>query len=152
MSDPDIVTQTETSTAVIHGVVAMAELTSFFDRAFTELATVLGKQGIVPAGPAFARYAGPPGETVELEVGFPVGDSLSAEGRVRSSTLPGGTAARMVHAGSYDQLADAWGRLGAWITEQGLTPGTDLWEVYVTEPSPDMDPADLRTELVWTVR
>ncbi len=38
------------------------------------------------------------------------------------------------------------------IADQGLTPGADLWEVYVTESSPDMDPADLRTEPFWTVR
>ena len=48
-------------------------------------------------------------------------------------------------------MGEAWGRLGAWIAEQGLTPGADLWEVYVTEPNPEMDPADLRTELFWTV-
>jgi hypothetical protein len=26
-----------------------------------------------------------------------------------------------------------------------------MWEVYLTEPSPEMDPADLRTELNWPV-
>jgi effector-binding domain-containing protein len=60
--------------------------------------------------------------------------------------------ARLVHAGGYDQLGEAWGRLGAWIAGQGLTPGADLWEVYVTGPSPDTDPADLRTELFWAVQ
>ena len=43
-------------------------------------------------------------------------------------------------------------RLAAWMGEQGLTPGPVLWEVYVTEPSPDMDPADLRSELNWLLR
>ena len=57
----------------------------------------------------------------------------------------------MVHAGSFDGLSEAWQRLGAWIGGQGLTPANDYWEVYVTEPSPDMDPADLRTELNWPV-
>ena len=57
----------------------------------------------------------------------------------------------MVHAGGYDQLGETWGRLGAWIAERGLTAGADLWEVYVTEPKPDMDPGELRTELFWTV-
>ena len=55
----------------------------------------------------------------------------------------------LVHLGSYDKLVASWERLGAWMGEQGLTPGPLLWEVYVTEPSPDMDPADLRSELNW---
>jgi effector-binding domain-containing protein len=29
----------------------------------------------------------------------------------------------------------------------GTPPGTPFWEVYVTEPSPDMNPATLRTDL-----
>jgi effector-binding domain-containing protein len=56
-----------------------------------------------------------------------------------------------VHVGAFDGLGESWGRLGEWIGAQGLIPGADMWEVYVTEPSPDMDPADLRTELCWTI-
>jgi effector-binding domain-containing protein len=59
--------------------------------------------------------------------------------------------ARLVHQGGYDQLGAAWDRLRSWIDGQGLTPGRELWEVYVTEPSPDIDPATLRTELNWTI-
>lgn len=151
MTGPDLTELEETITAVIHGVVPMAEMADFFDRSFSELATVLDRQGIEPIGPAFARYAGPPGETADVEVGLPVGDSVAPDGQVRPGALPAGTVARLVHSGGYDQLGDAWGRLGAWIVEQGLTAGADLWEVYVTEPNPVMDPANLRTELFWTL-
>lgn len=150
--EPTLVDRTETTTAVIHGVVPMSEIAGFFDRSFSELPKVLAEQGITPTGPAFARYAGPPGETVDLEVGFPTSDPVSPSGDVHASSLPAGRAAQVVHAGGFDRLGETWGRLGAWIAEQGLEPGPDLWEVYVTEPSPDMDPADLRTELSWTVR
>jgi effector-binding domain-containing protein len=152
MADPELADLNETTTAVIHGVVPMAEIADFFDRSFSELATVLDRQGIAPTGPAFARYAGLPGETADLEVGFPVHDSVAPEGQVHPSSLRAGRVAHLVHAGGYDRLGEAWGRLGGWIAEQGLTSSADLWEVYVTEPSPDMDPADLRTELFWTIQ
>ena len=150
-NDPELADTAETTTAVIHRVVPMAEITDFFDRSFTELATVLARQGITPAGPAFARYAGPPDDTADIEVGFPLHDPVEPEGNVERSSLPAGRVARVVHAGGYDQLGETWGRLGAWIAERGLTAGADLWEVYVTEPNPDMDPGELRTELYWTV-
>ena len=35
----------------------------------------------------------------------------------------------------------------AWVDEQGLTPAGPMWEVYVTDPTPEMDPASLRTDL-----
>jgi effector-binding domain-containing protein len=41
--------------------------------------------------------------------------------------------------------------LGTWIGEQDLIPSRVFWEVYLTEPTPDTDPADLRTELDWLV-
>jgi effector-binding domain-containing protein len=151
VTDPELVEMTTIPTAVIHGVVPMAEIVGFFDRSFSEIAAVLDEQGVAPTGPAFARYAGPPGETADIEVGFPVDASVSPKGEVHSSALPAGRVARLVHAGGFDSLGESWGRLGAWITEQGLTPGADLWEVYVTEPNPEMDPADLRTELFWTI-
>ena len=52
-----------------------------------------------------------------------------------------------MHAGGFDGLAAAWQELSAWVRERGLTPAGPFWEVYLTVPSPGMDPAELRTEL-----
>ena len=155
MSDPVepqvVVEHGDTTTAVISGVVPMTELASFFDRSFTSLAATLGEQDIAITGPAYARYHGRPTDTADLEVGFPTVDPVEPADDVRPGTLPAGRVARLVHHGAYDRLGEAWGRLESWIAEQGLTPGPVLWETYVTEPSPEMDPADLRTELSWTL-
>jgi effector-binding domain-containing protein len=151
MTEPELAEVAETTTAVVHGVVPMAEIADFFDRAFGTLATVLAEQAISPTGAAFARYAGPPGESADLEVGFPVDGPVAPSGEVRPGSLPAGRVARTIHAGSYEALGASWGELAGWIHQQGLTPGADLWEIYVTEPTPDMDPTELRTELNWTV-
>lgn len=34
------------------------------------------------------------------------------------------------------------------VAADGRQPALPFWEVYVTEPSPEMDPATLRTDLV----
>lgn len=52
-----------------------------------------------------------------------------------------------VHEGGYEELAAAWDRLGEWMSDEGLNFKMPFWELYLTEPSPEMDPADLRTEL-----
>jgi effector-binding domain-containing protein len=150
-SEPQVVDVPTTLTAVIAGVVPMDQIANFFDRSFTALAWTIGEQGASITGPAFARYHGPPSATADLEVGFPTDRELRPQGDVRAGSLPGGRVARVVHHGGYDGLGAAWQRLAEWIAAQGLTPTQALWEVYVTEPSPDMDPADLRTELYWRV-
>jgi effector-binding domain-containing protein len=149
--EPELVDAPAATTAVITGVVEVADLAGFYDRSFSQLATVLGQQGVAVVGPAFGLYHGPPSETADLEVGFATDRSVEPEGEVRAGSLPGGRVARTVHHGSYDELGASWERLGSWIAARDLTPGAVLWEVYVTEPSPDMDPADLRTELNWSL-
>jgi len=151
-TDPEFVDAPAATTAVVFGVVAMSEVPSFFDRTFSTLPAVLATQGVAIVGPAFARYHGPPSDVADLEIGFPTDRPVQTDGDVQPGALPLGRVARLVHHGSYGELGTAWERLGAWIAGRGLTPGDDLWEVYVTEPSPDMDPADLRTELNWSVR
>ena len=147
----DLATVTDTPTAVIRGVVPVAELANFFDRSFTTLATVTSTQGVAITGPAFAFYHGAPSDTADLEVGFPTSQPIEPTDGVEVGTLPAGRVARAIHHGSYDGLGSSWGQLEQWIRGQGLEPAGSFWEVYVTEPSPDMDPAELRTELIWPV-
>ena len=148
---PDLVTVRPTTTAVVRGTVSVEEITDFFDRSFSVVAEALAAQGVSPTGPAFALYRGLPAEILDLEVGFPTGRAIEADGSVEVGELPGGQVARMVHAGSFDGLSEAWQRLGSWIAEQSLTPAESVWEVYLTEPSPEVDPAELRTELNWPI-
>lgn len=148
---PELTTVEPLVTAVVKGTIAAAEVRDFFDRSFGVLGGALAAQGVSPTGPAFALYRGVPDETMDLEVGFPTARAIEPDGAAEAGALPGGRVARVVHAGSFDGLTDAWQRLGTWIGEQGLTPGEPFWEVYLTEPSPDMDPADLRTELSWPI-
>ena len=151
MSDvePAVVTVEPVTTAVIRRVVATDRIGEFFDGAFRSIAATATGQAAGIAGPAFALYHGMPADTVDLEVGFPTVRPVQPVGEVTAGSLPGGRVARAVHAGGYDGLGAAWQQLGAWIGEQGGAPGAVFWEVYVTEPNPQMDPADLRTELNW---
>ena len=153
MSDvePAVVTVEPVTTAVIRRVVAMDRLAEIFDGAFGTIAVTTIGQDAGIAGPAFALYHGMPTDTADLEVGFPTQRAVRADGDVVASALPGGRVARAVHAGSFDGLGAAWGRLRGWIDDQGLKAGDTFWEVYLTQPTPDMDPADLRTELNWPV-
>jgi effector-binding domain-containing protein len=148
---PEVVTVVKQPTAVIRAKVPMEELPAFFDRAFQRLPQVLADQQAEVVGAAFALHHAVPTEVADLEVGFATRSPIEADGDVEPSRLPGGRMARMVHRGAFDGLGESWGRLQAWIGEQDLTPGEALWEVYLTEPRPDMDPDELRTLLCWSV-
>lgn len=151
MTEPELVDLAPATTAVVRGVVPLAGLRDFFDASFGQLGRTLAAQGVGVRGPAFGLYRGTPGDTFDLEVGFATDREVRPDGDVAPGTLPGGQVARLTHIGSFDGLGSSWQRLGEWIQEQGLKPGDERWEVYVTQPSPEMDPRDLRTDLHWPV-
>jgi effector-binding domain-containing protein len=75
----------------------------------------------------------------------------AAEGVVED-TLPGGSVASTIHAGTYDTLTHAYAALEIWIDSQGLRPAGAPWEAYITDPAEHPDPRDWRTEVLWPVK
>lgn len=145
---PELTDLDETTTAVVRDVVPMTGLAAFFDRSFSAIPAALAAQGVEPTGPAFARYRSIADGQADLEVGFPVATPIEPANGVEVGSIPGGRVARLVHHGAYDQLGDSWERLRAWMADNGHVPGSWFVEIYTTQPSPEMDPADLRTELL----
>lgn len=132
----------------------MAEMSAVFDSVFGPLFGLLETRGLKPIGPAFSLHHRMPTNTATFEVGIPVDKPLDAavttdDGTVlEPSSLPGGSIARVSYMGAYDGLGDAWGAFMYGISTTGKEPELPFWEMYVTEPSPEMDPATLRTDLI----
>lgn len=137
--------------------VAMEDLPKLFDNTFTGLFPALGEAEIEPAGPAFALYTRQPSETVDLQVGVPVSAGLTQAQPIGNdlivipSELPASSMAVISHFGGYDELGEAWAQFLKDVVAAGHHPGLPFIELYVTEPSPEADPATLRTDLFLTL-
>jgi effector-binding domain-containing protein len=147
INEPEVVTVKPAITASIRDVVAVDDLASFFDTSFSTIAGVIAAQRVTVTGPAFALYHDHPSTITDVEVGFTTNRAIEPASSVCAGSLPGGRVARAVHAGSYDDLTTAWEQLATWMSEHGHGFGMPFWEVYLTEPTANMNPADLRTEL-----
>ncbi|RBP67295.1 effector-binding domain-containing protein [Brevibacterium sanguinis] len=129
------------------------ELPSLFDRTFAGLFPALEEASVDMIGPALALYTRQPSDSVDIQVGVPVSAglprSLDLGGGLTAvpSELPAGSVAAISHIGGFDGLSAAWGGFMDEIRSAGLHPGLPFFEVYVTEPGPDVDPATLRTDL-----
>lgn len=150
MDHPEVIDHPEVPTAVIRGRIRMDQMAEFYDRSYGVIAACAARQGASPQA-AFALYLAPPGEEFELEVGFLLDRPIERDDEVLPSYLPAGRVARLIHHGSYEHLPQSWGRLLQWISEQGWAPAGPMWEVYVTEPTPQTDPTTLRTDLLCVV-
>lgn len=133
--------------------VAPDGMPAIFDETFAALVPALAEAGVQIAGPAISLHHRMPGATMTFEAGFPVAAPLDGQLEAGGitflpSSMPATQVATVSHLGGYDGLGDAWGRLMQQVAADGHQPALPFWEVYVTEPSPDLDPATLRTDLV----
>lgn len=148
--DVDVRMQPTRTVAVVRRPVRTDELAAFYDTAYGEVARTVGEAGARIVGPAIGWYHGMPTDTVDVAAGFPVEGVAPGPlgGRVEVVELPGGPALVGLFVGPYDDLGAAWGEVEARRAEHGRDGRGDFWEEYVTEPSPDGDPARNETLLV----
>jgi effector-binding domain-containing protein len=131
--DVEVVELEEQAVAVVRGDVTVGDIPAFLGRAFGDVLTALSAQGLTPAGPPFGRYV-PSGSTFAVEAGFPTTGVVAATSTVVPSTLPGGTAARVMHLGDYAGVAGAYEAATAWLAQQGYVVAAAPWECYLDGP------------------
>lgn len=139
-------------TAVIHLTIPRDQMQSAMGSAIHEVMGVVGAEGVVPQDALFAYHLRLEPGIFDFEVGVPVAELISPNGRVIPSHLPAATVVRTVYHGHYDGLAEAWGELDQWIADNGHEPVGDFWEVYQAGPETGDDSSKWRTELNRTIK
>lgn len=148
LENPEIITAEPQHAAVVRSTVRMDRIRDFYDASFPATAQSAARQQVGLRG-AVGHYLSTPTDSVDLEVGFITDAAIAPDGDVVPAVLPGGEMVRATHVGSYDGLGSSWGDLFGWVSDHGRQVGESMWEVYVTEPTPDVDPDTMRTELFW---
>lgn len=104
--------------------------------------------GATVTGPSFLRFVSSNAITLQVEAGFPVAAPIAGGAQVKASELPGGQVAVTWHLGPHDGLPDARAALENWVVSNGHQIAGGLWEVYVSDPGTEADPAKWQTQLV----
>ena len=121
-------------------------------RCFQQVMAYLKQQAVEPAGPPLNFYYEMQSETVwNIGAGFPVARQLDGDDTVEVVEIPAGTAATMLHVGSYDGLAHSWKAFEVWHKEQGYKIGSEwlAWESYLTRPEDEPDESKWQVRLYW---
>jgi effector-binding domain-containing protein len=138
-------------TATVRQEINRDDVTEALGRMYQAVGAAIAKQGIMANGAPFARYHDF-GDRVDLEAGLPVPSPIQAEGNVKPSQLPAGPAAIAVHAGPYETLASTYDAIGSWIERTGRQASGGPWEIYLTDPSTEPEPARWLTEIIWPLK
>ena len=135
----------------IRASAAKEELGQVMGPLFGEVYGYIQQSGQTPAGMPFSIYYSMDGDSIDLQCGIPVAQSMEGTGRIEAGELPGGTVATVTHAGPYEALPQTWAALMEWIRSQGLQPAGAPWEVYVTDPTAEPDRSKWRTDIFFPV-
>lgn len=144
---PEIVDVPAVPVARIPVTVPRAEIASVMGPGISEVMAAVAAQGAGPAGPWLTHHHRMDPGVFDFDICVPVSAPVTAVGRVLPGEVPAARVARAVYQGPYDGLGEAWGALMAWVQEQGLAAGPDLWEVYEAGPETGPDPSTWRTVL-----
>ena len=98
--------------------------------AYRRLYEVLGREGVVPAGPPRLVYHELREDAWTIEPCVPVAGATGAPEGLTMRRMAGGRAASAVHVGPYDELGMAYRELEVWVGRQGLTPSGPPFDSY----------------------
>ncbi len=130
-----------------------SEIGETLARILPAVGRALRAQEVVPAAPPFCRYTDwqESTGTCSLEGGIAVTAPVQETEDLKVGTLGGGKAVYTLHVGPYDQLTKTHTAVMAWIRDNGKEHAGAPWELYITDPGENPDPATWKTEIYWPI-
>ena len=113
----------------------------------------LGASGIQPAGAPFAvYYTYDPNGNSEFEVGVPVNASTPGTDEIKFKEYPAMKVISTLHVGSYDKVGPVYEALKKYATDNKIETLPGSWEIYMTDPSQESDPAKYQTLIYYVAK
>lgn len=70
----------------------------------------------------------------DMEVCVPIAKKIPESEKVKCYELPGGTMAKIIHKGPYEECGPTYERLFLWLEENGLKLSGPIREAYLNDP------------------
>ncbi len=125
---------------------------------FTEIEGIIGQlthaiqeQKVAPAGPMIGVYYNSPDmvkpEELKWEIGFPISAQVEVQTPLEKKEWKFTQVVSAIHKGAYEETGKTYYKMMEWMKENKLMPTAPALERYLTMPTPDTKPEDLRSEI-----
>lgn len=147
----ELVDQTAQPTLSIRTTTSIKELPQELGKAYGAIGQYMGELGEQPAGAPYAAYFTFSMESMDIEIGFPVGGSLPGKGEIQSGDIPAGKVAQTIYTGPYNKIEPAYNALTAFVEQQGYEATGVAYEFYLNDPG-EVAPEELLTQIVFRLK
>ena len=108
-------------------------------------------QNIFPGGPLIGIYYNSPNQVkpadLEWEIGFPITPQVLPQPPLEKKQWNFTLVVATVHVGAHEKTGETIAKMEEWMKANGLAPVGPLLERYLTMPTPETKPENLRTEI-----
>lgn len=138
--------------AVIRDTITMDEVGQTLGVNYGEIMTHLTKQKVSAVGAPMAISMEWDPSRWDFEAAIPVSNEFKPGGRVQCKQSYAGKVIYVVYYGPYEKTEKAYLDLDNYVKENKLEENGGPWEVYVTDPATEADPAKWVTEIYFPVK
>ncbi len=136
MSHPcEITEQPAQPTLSIRTRAAVQNLPQVLGDGYGVIMQYLGELGISPTGHPFVIYYNMDMQDLDIELGFPVSQSLPGKGQIHAARMEGGKVAEYLYVGPYADCGPAYEELAQFVKDQGYEATGVAIEYYLNDPS-----------------
>jgi len=125
---------------------------------FTEIEKIIGQlmqasqsQNVFPGGALIGIYYNSPEEVkpedLEWEIGFPVTPQVTPQAPLEKKQWSLTQVASAFHLGPYEKTGETITKIYEWMKENNLVQNGPVLERYLTMPTPETKPEDLKSEI-----
>jgi effector-binding domain-containing protein len=143
--------QVEQPVLSVRTIIPVGEMPAVLGKAYGAIMEHMGEMGEQPAGMPFVAYYNMDMQALDIEIGFPAPRALPGKGDVQPSAIPASLAATCEYTGPYEELAEAYNTLTAWVEETGHEPTGIVYEYYLNGPM-DSEPSGYKTRIVFPLK
>ena len=117
---------------------------------YAKLGAYICALGASPADVPFVAYHNMDMENLDVQMGFPMAETLPPGGDITYSPIPGGRRVFCIYRGPYADMAPVYDELAAYITQNGYEAQGTAYEYYFN--GPDCPADELLTKIVMPIK
>jgi len=122
------------------------------EKMYGELGAVLKKSKVEVNGNSFALFPRFTPESMDMTCALPVNPDAKLPAKYPVLQTYAGKVVKVTHVGSYDGIEAAHNEIAKYLEFKKLEINGVVWEVYVTSPATEPDPAKWVTEIYYPVK
>lgn len=153
MSKIEVKDITAQKALTIKTTIPSADVSAKMGELYGKLFGYMNANGIQATGAPFAvYYTYDPNGTTEFEVGIPVAANPKGTDEIKFKEYPAMRVISAFHTGPYENAGAVYEALKKYATDNKLETLPLSWEIYLTDPSQEKDPAKYKTNIYFVIK